>query len=595
MRSRVSTLIVVLGLGVPSIAYGAPGAGTVADPIAIDALPYAVAGTTVGAASTIERYDCADTLDESGGEVVYAFSLPLAARVSAWVEGDDDVVDIDVHLLSGLDVQAGIAQGCVARGNRIAEAELDAGAYYVVVDTYDGAAQAGAFVLHLDAIGDDWTERHVADGVSWRARRYAALAGGAQVVHLLVVDPTVPGVSIRSIDATGCQTVGAMGEALGAVAGVNGGYFASGCAPVSLLKTGGQLTGTNAEDRGAFGMTSSATPLIDVVVAGADWPAAHEAQGGGPVLVRAGVPRSGSSAWAEESFTSSSFNGRNPRTLAGFNGSGSISFGTVDGRRTNAYGMSLDDLAAWAASADVGLSEAVNLDGGGSTTMWIAGANPNGVVNYPSDDAAQETAAHAGSRGVSGGLFVFASPYNHAPRFQTDPITTGTVGQPYVYDADAIDLDVEDVITYTLAVAPDGMTIDPSSGEVDWTPGAGAAVVTPVTITASDGHGGKTDQSYEIAVEGTGLPDAGGHDAAVTEEASVPEEDGATDGSATDSGGATDSGDASTPQGASGSPASAPQSEEAEGCACRSPAGGRARASWLILLGVCAAFWWRRK
>ena len=38
--------------------------------------------------------------------------------------------------------------------------------------------------------------------------------------------------------------------------------------------------------------------------------------------------------------------------------------------------------------------------------------------------------------------------------------TTASVGQAYLYDADAIDLNVEDVITYGLSVAPDGMTID---------------------------------------------------------------------------------------------------------------------------------------
>ena len=62
------------------------------------------------------------------------------------------------------------AQGCVARGNVITEAEMDAGEHYIVVDSYAGEAQAGAFVLHLEAIGDAWIDRPVAEGVRWRAR-----------------------------------------------------------------------------------------------------------------------------------------------------------------------------------------------------------------------------------------------------------------------------------------------------------------------------------------------------------------------------------------------------------------------------------------
>ena len=71
------------------------------------------------------------------------------------------------------------------RGNAIAEAELTAGEHYAVVDTYDGEAQAGPFVLHLEAIGDAWIERPIAEGVTWRARRYLDLAGGGQIVHAL--------------------------------------------------------------------------------------------------------------------------------------------------------------------------------------------------------------------------------------------------------------------------------------------------------------------------------------------------------------------------------------------------------------------------
>ncbi|MEP6749861.1 MAG: phosphodiester glycosidase family protein [Bacteroidota bacterium] len=64
---------------------------------------------------------------------------------------------------------------------------------------------------------------------------------------------------------------------------------------------------------------------------------------------------------------------------------------TVDGRNQKAAGMSLSELAnilKWL-QAD----EGVNLDGGGSTTMWINHFPNDGVVNYPSDNKKMEKSA----------------------------------------------------------------------------------------------------------------------------------------------------------------------------------------------------------
>src|SRR5687767_106266 len=139
--------------------------------------------------------------------------------------------------------------------------------------------------------------------------------------------------------------------------------------------------------------------------------------------------------------------------------------------------MSLDELAAFAAT-ELSATESVNLDGGGSTTMWVAGRTPNGVLNYPSDNADAEEATHSGSRGNSGGFFVFAPPYDHPPRFQTAPVEDAEAGEPYSYDADAIDLDVDDLVAFSLKQAPDGMTVDAESGVVSYAP----TEESPVTV-----------------------------------------------------------------------------------------------------------------
>lgn len=506
MATRPRTLpLLTLGLAhaLCAVAHAEPGAGTLDDPLVVDALPYRIKGdTSTSSSSTINGYGCAAATDESGPEVAFRFQLTVPQRVTAWVEGDGGGVDIDVHLLDDSDVIAGQAQTCVTRGNVIAEADMSAGERWVIVDTFNGAAQAGPFVLYLDAIGDAWTERIVAEGVTWRARRFSSL-NGPQVVHELVVDTMVEGTEIRALAASGCETVGALGSAAGAVAGINGGYFSlgGGCAPSSLLKASGVLLSTAGSARGAFGLTQQQAPMVQIVPANQDWPEAYETHGGGPLLVVGGMAQSGPSAWAAEGFTSAGFIGANPRTFAGFDSMGRSHLATVDGRRANAFGLSLDDLAAFAGSTEIGLVEATNLDGGGSTTMWIADATPNGVVSYPSD-AMQEQSTHPGSRANSGGLFVFAPPYNHPPRFQTQPVTQAQADVPYGYDADAIDLDVDDVVSFSLTEGPMGMAIDSASGVVIFTPTSMSPPTVGVTVQAADDRGAATEQSFTLAIQG---------------------------------------------------------------------------------------------
>jgi Ca2+-binding RTX toxin-like protein len=67
----------------------------------------------------------------------------------------------------------------------------------------------------------------------------------------------------------------------------------------------------------------------------------------------------------------------------------------------------------------------------------------------------------------------------------------------YSYDADAIDID-GDTLTYTLAQAPTGATINASTGLVSWTPQAAGDY--RFVIRADDGHGGIAEQAYMVNV-----------------------------------------------------------------------------------------------
>ena len=87
-------------------------------------------------------------------------------------------------------------------------------------------------------------------------------------------------------------------------------------------------------------------------------------------------------------------NVRHPRTAAGIMKDGRIALVTVDGRQpARSVGMTIAELAAL--MLELGCANALNLDGGGSTTM-VAGGK---VVNSPSDAA--------GERPVSDALLAF--------------------------------------------------------------------------------------------------------------------------------------------------------------------------------------------
>ena len=101
---------------------------------------------------------------------------------------------------------------------------------------------------------------------------------------------------------------------------------------------------------------------------------ARLAVGGGPLLVKNGK----SETWPVRS-ASNPYVPRHPRTALGFN-SRYLFFVVVDGRQaTLSIGMSMKELAEF--MQQLGCTDAMNLDGGGSATFWLNGK----VMNSPSD------------------------------------------------------------------------------------------------------------------------------------------------------------------------------------------------------------------
>jgi hypothetical protein len=105
---------------------------------------------------------------------------------------------------------------------------------------------------------------------------------------------------------------------------------------------------------------------------------ARNALSGGPVLVH-GAKRQKFHAAPDDAYEFSSMLERHPRSAFGWNRQ-SYFLVEVDGRqRDSSVGMTLDELSAFL--VQLGCDEAVNLDGGGSSTLWYDGD----VRNNPCD------------------------------------------------------------------------------------------------------------------------------------------------------------------------------------------------------------------
>jgi exopolysaccharide biosynthesis protein len=175
----------------------------------------------------------------------------------------------------------------------------------------------------------------------------------------------------------------------GAVAGINGSYFDMGeLTPVTYVKDDGFEVGSTTP--GEFFRTNGSVLLdidsfaIDATEPDTTWTGGEgwrEALASGPILIDEGqtvVYEEGIPHWR------GFYNYRHPRSLIGTDAQGYVWLVVVDGRFDGqAEGMTLAELTSLAQT--LGLTDALNLDGGGSSTLW---ALPAGVLNHPCDNGA---------------------------------------------------------------------------------------------------------------------------------------------------------------------------------------------------------------
>lgn len=242
----------------------------------------------------------------------------------------------------------------------------------------------------------------IADGVQLYRLHDPALLDppGPIAVQALRLDPRKVTLEIgRGLDADPRETVETIAERQpGAIAAVNAGFFSLETGrPTDYLRIDGEIVNGTSRPRGAVGIldrngvtrllfdrvtvnTRGAGPPAYQTLLGSsprEWARAQHAVSGAGLLMRDDRVLTD---WTDERIAAGFETTRHPRTLIGTGENGSIWLITVDGRNPLlSFGMSFAELQRLAKR--LGLRSALNLDGGGSTTMWVEGK----VVNHPSD------------------------------------------------------------------------------------------------------------------------------------------------------------------------------------------------------------------
>ncbi|MEQ8819721.1 MAG: phosphodiester glycosidase family protein [Sumerlaeia bacterium] len=265
-----------------------------------------------------------------------------------------------------------------------------------------------------DPLAVDWFSRSVGEGVTWRYYYFDDLYGEPQSISYIEADLSQPGIAVQFPFVEGGRALTSdliSAQVPGAVAGINGTYFdtGEGGGHVTYLRVDGQeFPLDRPRGKGEWGIGGGVTigpdGAVDVTAIPAEgWTSdtvSHSIMANGPLLIEGGEIPSAQFKKIGPHCTS-----RHPRSAVGVTTSGTLILLTADGRTQDAAGLTCEQLAQL--MRDLGCVDALNLDGGGSTTLWAAGEPHGGVVNYPSDNGRYD---HRGERESANAIAVVAPP-----------------------------------------------------------------------------------------------------------------------------------------------------------------------------------------
>lgn len=208
-------------------------------------------------------------------------------------------------------------------------------------------------------------------------------------IWALEIDLCASGIAVRATQSSERQrTVSSFAGLVGADAAINGDFFSYADYSTSGLAVGQGDAWADTQDGDGYGFVVFGNDRAEIKLPGSHIAAAdawmQQLVSGRRRMVDEGVPMASDGTELCDA--------RHPRTAAGMSQDGrTLYLAVVDGRTTTSVGMTCPELGTL--MAELGAWSAINLDGGGSTTMWVGG---EGVVNSPSDGAQRVVGNHLG-------------------------------------------------------------------------------------------------------------------------------------------------------------------------------------------------------
>ncbi|GGG97151.1 hypothetical protein GCM10007415_35550 [Parapedobacter pyrenivorans] len=268
-----------------------------------------------------------------------------------------------------------------------------AGLLWLVQPAFGQSADSVAVVTK------SWSVKSIAKGIVWKHGHFEQLFGSHQDVNLVAIDLKKYRRKIHiAADSARLDSTSQIAAAYGAVVAINGGFFdMKNGGSVDFVKVDNQVVNrTRAQTERADAVLLISRRKTEIQSAASidyEYNKVPNVMLSGPLLIQDGVA---------EVLNSNPFNdNRHPRSAVATTVDGKLIFVVVDGRNKLSAGMNLDELTkmlGW-----LGADDAMNLDGGGSSTLYVKGATETGVVNHPSDNKKFD---HMGQRPVANIVYV---------------------------------------------------------------------------------------------------------------------------------------------------------------------------------------------
>ncbi|CAK7053710.1 MAG: hypothetical protein BACD_02595 [Bacteroides rodentium] len=134
-------------------------------------------------------------------------------------------------------------------------------------------------------------------------------------------------------------------------------------------------------------------------------------------------------------------------------------------------------------------------------STWLDRTPETSKVYYysirPLDSSGAEICTSGEVIGIAPPTWSPGDALDRPPYFTSIPVESGDIQTPYTYKAAVVDAD-GDSLTYSLIYGPTGMTVEPSTGEIDWQPTEIGFY--RVNIAVEDGNSNIVNQAFTIEV-----------------------------------------------------------------------------------------------